>query len=254
MSKKLLRSLLLSVLILGSELFGEETNKSFSLEVENNRVVLINGEMKVWTDSGKMMARFSGPYGIIACDGFRWNLDKILVKTDNLEEKEVSLFSKVQTKGDNSTLYVLQLKAKKNSPAIELKAIQRNIGNTLVKKGFYYRATCIKFPYYYDKYGFQYAAKPGIELMDWLFFPSANTRGGYVLVPFNKRNVKLTTIFPRADWQAVGLYFNRVSYKPLRPGKSFMKGFAVFPASSQWDAIKLFEKYQHGKSVSKRKK
>ena len=225
---------------------GEETGRRFALEVKKDHVKLINGEMSVRTSPGKLTTYFTGPFGNFGSYGFRYPLAEIKVEADTDEEKSVALISQVQhrkSKGGRSAVFTLKLTARANSPVIELRAMMKNAGEYPAYGYFYYRLVGLKFPYYYDAEGWQYAGKPAIPVTDWLFLPSANTTGGYGLIPFNRKNVKITTLYPRGDWQKVGLYFSpEKKLLNIKPGETFSMGFMIFPAISQWQVCEHFEK------------
>lgn len=234
----LFAGILIAITVLpGYPCLGEETNKPFALKAGKDYVELINGDMRVKTSPGRLTTQIIGPFGNFASEGMTMPLAEIKVETDTAVEKKVSLVSTVQnsnSKGARSAVFTITLAVRTNFPGLELKALMKNVGEYAADGHFFYRLAGIKFPYYYDKDGWQSAGKPDFSETDWLFLPSAGTLGGYGLIPLNRKKSQLVTIYPREDWQPVGLYFTSPSRSQIKPGETFTLGFLIFPATSSW--------------------
>lgn len=200
----------------------------FTLQAQDKQATLVNGALRASVGPGGMNAAFTGPYGTFSGYGLNFPPEKTTVLADTDTKKSVAMQAQ-----DGPCRITLTLTAEKSSPAIELQVTRQNLSEYEVRRHFYYRLVGFKFPYYYDANGWQYAGVPQLPTSAWIFFPSANTKGGYGLIPLNPGGSRITTIWPRDDWQAVGPYFSPDGPRMLPPGATAMIGFRIFPADSQ---------------------
>ncbi len=207
---------------------GGEGEKPFTLKVQDKQATLINGALRASVGPGSINAGFAGPFGNFGGYGLNLPPEQITVLADTDAEKSVAMQAQ-----DGPCRITLTLTAVKDSPAIELQAARQNLSEYAVLRHFYYRLVGFKFPYYYDANGWQYAGAPQLPASAWMFFPSANTNGGYGLIQLNPGGSKITTIWPRGDWQAVGPYFSPDGPRMLPAGATATIGFRIFPANSQ---------------------
>lgn len=221
--------------------FGDDHSEAaLALVVNNDQIKLVNGDMSVTTSPGMLSATFAGPYGNFSGYGFHHPLKEINVDADTAEKKRVSLVGQ-----DDNFKYTLTLTARANSPGIEVSARSLNSGEYAGNRSCHYGLTKLKFPYYYDANGWQSAAKATLPRIEWLYLPSANTSGGYGLIPFNPETLRISTYFSRqANWEDVGLIVG-ARKRSVKPGETVAIAFSLFPANSRWQVLEQYEKQKN---------
>ncbi len=215
---------------------GDEPGRTMALIVNKTSVELRHGDLSVKNSPGVLTTRWAGPFGSFASDGLNMPLAEIRVDADTDTEKRVRLVSPVQhsrVKGARSAVFTIVLSARAGVPGIALQARMTNVGKYPADGHYFYRLAGLKFPYYYDSDGWQSARQPDIPAADWYYLPSANTTGGYGLVAGNGVKPRINTLYPRQDWQAVGLYFLPGDpQRSIQPGATAVVEFLIFPATS----------------------
>ncbi len=212
---------------------SEPAHRALALEVAADHVTLACGDMSVRTSPGRLQTHVRGPFGHFGTDGLNLPLGEIRVEQDTVAIKTVSLVSKVEGPRPQGVM-TLRMTARADAPGIELRVSKQNAGDQPIRAHFFFRLTGLKFPYYHDPDGWQYAGKPDLPAADWLFLPSANSAGGYGLIPLYSQASRIGTLYPRKDWQAVGLYFIPRGSHQMSPGETRSVGFIIFPATSPW--------------------
>lgn len=109
----------------GLDAAGAGPGHSFDLDVQKDRVKLVNRDLIVTTVAGRLTAGLHGPFGRFASYGFDYPLADIRVEADTDRRKEVHLVSSVchtTNKGGRSAIFTLVLTAEASSPGVTLRA------------------------------------------------------------------------------------------------------------------------------------